>query len=59
MDELSLKLWRYRFGHLGMNNMVKLVNDKLVERIENAIDQTSVIWEACLMEKQHRCPYPK
>ena len=56
MDESSLKLWHYRLGHLGMDNTVKLVNDKLVEGMDNAINQTSVICEACLMGKQHRCP---
>ena len=56
MDESSLKLWHYRLGHLGIDNIVKLVNNKLVEGMDNAIDQTSVICEACLMGKQHRCP---
>ena len=59
MDESSLKLWHYRFGHLGMENIMKLVNDKLVEGMDNATDLTSVICEACIMGKQHRCPYPK
>ena len=38
VDESSLKLWHYRFSHLGMDNIVKLVNDKLVEGMDNAID---------------------
>ena len=59
MDEPSLKLWHYRFGHLGMDNIVKLVNNKMVEGMDNATDQTSVVCEACVMGKHHRCPYPK
>ena len=55
MDESSLKLWHYRLGHLGTDNIVKLVNDKLAEGMDNAI-KTSVICEACLIGKQHRCP---
>ena len=34
MDESRLKLWNYRLGHLGMDNIVKLVNDKLVQGMD-------------------------
>ena len=37
---------------------MKLVNNKLLEGMGNATDQTSVVCEACIMGKQHR-PYPK
>ena len=54
MDESSLKLWHYRFGHLGMDNIMKVVNNKMVEGMDNVTDQTSVVCEACVMGKQHR-----
>ena len=51
VDESSLKLWHYQFSHLGMDNIVKLVNNKLVEGMDNAIDQTSVIFEGWTGQK--------
>ena len=40
MDESSLKLWHYWFCYLGMDNVMKLVNGKMVQRMDNASDQT-------------------
>ena len=41
------KLWHYRFRHLGLDNNMKLVNGKMVEGMDNAVDKRSVICEAC------------
>ena len=38
---------------------MKLMNGKMVEGMDNTIDPTSAICEACFMGKQHRCPYPQ
>ena len=37
------------FGHLGIDNNMKFVNDKMVKGMDNAVDETSVICEACFM----------
>ena len=34
-------------GHLGLDNNMKLVSGKMVEGMDNAVDKTSVICEAC------------
>ena len=49
MDSSSLKLWHYRFGHLGIDHNMKLVNGKMLEGMDNAVEETSVICEACFM----------
>ena len=58
MDESSLKLWHYRFCHLGMDNIMKVVNNKMVEGMDNATDQTSVVCEACVMGVAERATEP-
>ncbi len=59
-EEPDVHLWRCRFGHLGMDNMSKLINGKMVEGMNNARDNgTNSACESCVMEKQHRTPYAK
>ena len=54
------ELWHCRFGHLGMDNISKLLNENMVEGMSNARDtDMSDVCEACVQGKQHRTPYPK
>ncbi len=56
----SKELWHCRFGHLGMDNISKLLNENMVEGMSNARDtDMSDVCEACVQGKQHRTPYPK
>ena len=51
-NNLNLELWHRRFGHLGMDNIFKLLNENMVEGMSRDAD-VSYVWEACVMRKQH------
>jgi hypothetical protein len=56
----NMELWHCRFGHLGMDNVSKLLNSRMVEGMSGAKDgDMSDVCEACVQGKQHRSPYPK
>ena len=56
----NMELWHCRFGHLGMDNISKLINENMVEGMSSTKDgDVSDVCEACVMGKQHRVPYPK
>ena len=55
----SLQLWHYRLGHLGMDNVNKMMNEQMVDGMNSVNDEKSSVCEACIMGKQHRCPYPR
>lgn len=59
-DEIDIHLWHNRFGHLGMDNVEKLMKDKMVEgmKCSTKVGRKSVC-EPCIMGKQHRVPYSK
>ena len=49
-----------RFGHLGMNNVNKLIDDEMVNGMDGATKMNeNQFCEACTKGKQRRCPYPK
>ena len=53
-------LWHCRFGHLGMNNVNKLIDEKMVNGMDGVSNmKENQFCEACTKGKQHRCPYPK
>ena len=58
-DESNLKLWHYRYGHLGMDYVSKLINDKMVTGMDTVHDERNVACEGCIMGKHHRTKYPK
>lgn len=53
-------IWHCRFGHLGMNNVNKLIDEGMVSGMDS-VSKTNEdrFCEACTKGKQHRCPYPK
>lgn len=55
----SLQSWHYRLGHLGMDNVNKMMNEQMVTGINSVSDEKSSVCEACIMGKQHGCPYPR
>ena len=56
----NMELWHCRFGHLGMNNISKLLDENMVEGMSNVKDGgMSDVCEACVQGKQHCTPYPK
>ena len=58
----AAKLWHRRLGHLGYNNVSKLVSKDMVTGIDvPPADLTSAIGEVCdpcVQGKQHRQPFP-
>ena len=54
----NLKLWHYRYGHLGMDSVTKLMKDDMVVGM-NTTDEKDTVCEGCIMGKQHRTKYPK
>ena len=58
-EESDLYLWHCRYGHLGMDNVVKLANGDMVKRMDHVGGEKNCFFEACVMGKQHRRPYPK
>ena len=59
-ENIDMQWWHCRFGHLGMDNVSKLVISKLVEEMDcNEKAERKSVCEPCVMGKQHRTPYPK
>ena len=57
--ESDLFLWHCRLGHLGMDNVITIANGNMVKGIGHLSSESKPFCEGCVMEKQHRCPYPK
>ena len=54
----DLNLWHCRLGHLGIYNVMKLVENDMVDGIGNVTGENQFC-EACMMTKKHRCSFPK
>ena len=53
-------LWHCRLGHLGMNNVNKLIDENMVSGMNGVSDaKENQFCEACTKGKQHHCPNPK
>ena len=58
--ETDRYLWHCRLGHLGMNNMDKLIDENMVNGMDGVNNKKeNQFCEACAKGKQHRSPYPK
>ena len=56
----NVELWHYRFGHLGMHNVNKLMDGDMVKGMDSVNDGgNDSVCEGCVMGKQHRNEYPK
>lgn len=56
----SLELWHHRFGHLGNDNLVKLVRKDMVQGMPvgiNYINREQFLCESCVSGKQTREPF--
>ena len=51
-------LWHQRYGHLGVQSLKKLANDKLVEGFNFDAKKDLEFCKACTQEKLHRCSFP-
>ena len=59
-EHVDIQLWHSWFGHLGMENVPKLVKGKMVDGMNcNQKAERNTICEPCIMGRQHREPYPK
>ncbi|CAB4038208.1 Retrovirus-related Pol poly from transposon TNT 1-94 [Paramuricea clavata] len=58
-EDSNLKLWHYRYGHLGMDNVNKLMKGEMVQGMDCVMDgESDSVCEGCIMGKQHRTKYP-
>ena len=59
-EDPNLHLWHCRFGHLGVDNLTKLINENMVDGM-NTTGQSgdNSTCESCMMGKQHPTAYPK
>ncbi len=49
-EDSNLELWHYRFGHLGMHNVNKLMNDDMVEGMDSVnYGGKNSVCEGCVM----------
>ena len=51
-------LWHQRYGHLGVQSLKKLANDKLVKGFNFDAKKNLEFCEACTQGKLHRCSFP-
>ena len=51
-------LWHQRYGHLGVQSLKKLANDKLVEGFNFDAKKNLEFCEACTKGKLHCCSFP-
>ena len=51
-------LWHQRYGHLGVQRLKKLANDKLVEGFNFDAKKDLEFCETCTQGKLHRCSFP-
>lgn len=51
------KLWHRRYGHLGEENLKRLVRDELVEHFDYDVEKSVGFCEACVEGKHHRSPF--
>ena len=56
----NMELWHCRFGHLGKDNLSKLVNNDMVTGMVSSKDEDMPdVCEACIMGKQCHTLFPK
>lgn len=55
--ESSSNLWHRRLGHLGMQNVCKLINSKMVDGIKDTVNEHIPFCEPCVMGKATRNPF--
>jgi len=54
---VALAVWHGRFGHLGFDNLQKLVHNKMVRGLPS-LDHVNQVCGVCLAGKQRRAPFP-
>ena len=59
---VTAELWHRRFGHLGYDNLERLVREDLVKGINlpagSFKDAKTATCEPCIMAKHHKAPFP-
>jgi transposase InsO family protein len=51
-------IWHRRYGHIGIQNLKRLANDKLVNGFNFDVSKEIDICEACIEGKHHRSKFP-
>jgi hypothetical protein len=58
-EDSILKLWHDRFGHLGMDNVNKLMKGEMDQGKDCVINgESDSVCEGCIKCKQYRTRYP-
>jgi hypothetical protein len=60
VDQQTTRLWHLRFGHLGYDNLARLVRHGMVEGVPLAaplFSESNGPCEACVLAKQHGLPF--
>jgi len=52
-------IWHRRFGHLGIQNLQKLTNEKMVDGLDCDVTTDTDLCEPCIGGKHHKIPFPK
>ena len=55
----SQDIWHLRFGHLGIQNLRKLANERMVDGLDCNITTDTDLCEPCIGGKHHKSPFPK
>ena len=55
----SQDIWHRRFGHLGIQNLRKLANEKMVDGLDCNVTTDTDLCEPCIGGKHHKSPFPK
>ena len=55
---LQEKLWHRRYGHLGIQNLKRLVVEDMVVGLRSDMTQDIGVWEPCAEGKHHRSKFP-
>ena len=59
MQNNSQDIWHRRFGHLGIQNLRKLANEKMVDGLDCNVTTDTDLCEPCIGGKHHKSPFPK
>jgi len=59
VKDTDINLWHRRLGHLGVDNLRRLVANNLVKGINFNDNKTLSFCESCCDGKNHRSPFPK
>ena len=58
-EDTKEAIWHRRYGHLGVKNLERLAEARMVEGFDYTVSKNVAFCEPCIGGKQHRTPFPK